>query len=111
MHFKTNRCLVITACGRGKHCRTNVDSTGFPRSHLPRQKTFFGFQTGEMVVANVPSGKFAGRHVGRVRCRSSGSFVLVTSAGKLDGINHKYMKAVQRNDGYQYSDKVVQVYR
>ena len=110
LYFKTNRCLVITACGRGKHCRTNVDSTGFPRSYLPRQKTFFGFQTGEMVVANVPSGKHAGRYVGRVSCRSSGSFGITTSAGRVDGINHKYMKTIQHNDGYQYSEKVVAIY-
>jgi hypothetical protein len=33
-----------------------------------------GFQTGDMVRAEVPKGKHAGIHVGRVAVRASGSF-------------------------------------
>ena len=110
LHFKTEKCLVIKTCGRGKHCRTNVTDSGFPKGYLPRRKNFFGFQTGYMVVANVPSGKKEGQYVGRVACRSTGSFKITTQVGKIDGINHRYMKAVQRHDGYSYSEKTVNLY-
>ena len=105
-HFKTNDCLVIVANGRGSHCRTNVDKQGFPiGKYYPRKKDFFGFQTGNMVIANVPSGAKCGKHRGRVTCRSSGSFNIKTSAGLVQGINYKYMRPILLNDGYSYSHK------
>jgi 5-methylcytosine-specific restriction endonuclease McrA len=61
--------LLITAKGHGCRQRCNVDATGFPVSYAPRKKKFAGFQTGDLVCAVVPSGKAAGRHVGRVAIR------------------------------------------
>ncbi|HEX2622098.1 MAG TPA: RNA-guided endonuclease IscB, partial [Phototrophicaceae bacterium] len=74
--------LHIKATGHGSHqiCRTN--KYGFPARYRLHQKRHFGFQTGDMVRALVPSGKYTGRHIGRVACRATGSFDLKTTAGK-----------------------------
>ena len=76
---------------------------GFPTKHRTRCKTFLGFQTGDMVRAVLPSGKFAGTHVGRLAVRESGVFDLRTGLGKISPVRHKYCKTVHRNDGYMYA--------
>jgi 5-methylcytosine-specific restriction endonuclease McrA len=91
--------LLLQSTGRGVHARTKPDAYGFPRLRLPRTKTFFGFQTGDLVVADCVKGKYVGRHVGRVACRSTGNFDIKTLKGKVT-VNHKYCKIVQRGDGY-----------
>ncbi|MEW6448262.1 MAG: hypothetical protein AB1426_09260 [Bacillota bacterium] len=45
-----------------------------PVSHRARKKTHFSFMTGDLVLADVPKGKYAGRWVGRVAVRASGYF-------------------------------------
>ena len=107
LRFKTDLCMVIEAKGRGRHCRTNLDKFGFPRSYLPRRKQFFGFQTGQMVRAVVPEGKKQGTYYGSVACRSSGSFDIKTPQGRIEGINYKYCKILAVNDGYRYSYKKI----
>ncbi|MBR1695266.1 MAG: RRXRR domain-containing protein [Selenomonas sp.] len=107
LYFGTKTVQIITAAGRGKHCRTNVNKFGFPTGYLSRQKQFFGFQTGDMVKAVVPNGKKAGTYFGKVMCRKRGSFDIKTSAGRIGDINHKYFQLVQRSDGYVYSMKAV----
>ena len=37
--------------------RTRLDAYGFPRGYLFREKQVHGFATGDMVLADVPSGK------------------------------------------------------
>ncbi|GLC97798.1 hypothetical protein Tamer19_72070 [Cupriavidus sp. TA19] len=66
--------LCIKCTGRGSYQRTRLTAHGFPRGYLMRSKRAFGFQTGDMVKAVVPSGKKAGTHVGRVAIRATGSF-------------------------------------
>ncbi|MGW2748433.1 RNA-guided endonuclease IscB [Streptomyces sp. NPDC001450] len=95
--------LVAGCTGRGTHCRTRTDKHGLPRLRLPRQKTFHGFQTGDFVRAVVPSGKKAGTHTGRVAIRASGSFNIATATGTVQGIRHKYVRILQRADGYAYT--------
>lgn len=102
LYFGTKVVHVITAVGRGKHCRTNVNAYGFPRGYLARQKQHFGFQTGDMVKAIVTRGKKIGTYFGRVLCRKTGSFDVRTKAERIQGINHKYFKLIQRSDGYSY---------
>ncbi len=103
LHFKTDNVLYIKAIGRGSHCRTNLDKYGFPRSYLPRQKYFFGFQSGDMVKAVVPKGKYKGTWYGSIACRSTGSFNINLIKGRVQGINHKYCQIVQKSDGYKYT--------
>jgi 5-methylcytosine-specific restriction endonuclease McrA len=91
--------LSVQATGRGSHQRTRTDAFGFPRLLCPRSKRVHGFATGDLVRADVPKGKHAGVHVGRVAVRSTGSF----RVGSHDGINHKHCTIVQRQDGYTHA--------
>lgn len=97
-----SRTLLITAQGRGLYQRTNVDASGFPRGYLTREKRIRGFSTGDLVQAEVPMHlKTGGRRLGRVAVRASGSF----RVGKIDGINARYCRVIQRSDGYGYALK------
>ena len=107
LYFGTKVVQVIIAKGRGKHQRTNVNASGFPRSYLSQQKEFFGFQTGDLVRAVVPKGKYAGTYVGRVSCRKRGSFQITGTFGTINSINHKYFSLIQKGDGYSYEQKFV----
>lgn len=98
----TRQPLLITAKGWGNRQMCTPNKYGFPNKHRTRCKTFFGFQTGDMVKAILPSGKFAGTHVGRVAVRESGVFDLRTAWGKISPVRHKYCTIVHRNDGYMY---------
>jgi 5-methylcytosine-specific restriction endonuclease McrA len=95
--------LAIKATGRGAYQRTRVIASGFPRGYLMRKKAAFGFRTGDMVVASVPTGKKAGVHRGRVAIRETGSFNIQTSTGVVQGIRHKRCRLQMRADGYGYS--------
>lgn len=95
--------LGIKCAGRGADQRTRLTASGFPRGYLTRQKRVFGFQTGDLVMAAVPSGKKAGIHVGRVAVRASGSFNIQTRASVVQGISHRYCRLIQRSDGYGYA--------
>jgi 5-methylcytosine-specific restriction endonuclease McrA len=97
--------LAIKAGGRGSYQRTNLDSFGFPRGCLMRQKKVKGFQTGDIVCAVVPKGKRIGKHFGRVAIRARGSFNIQTSSGIVSDINHKYCRLIQRTDGYSYQPR------
>ncbi|MFF3623597.1 RNA-guided endonuclease IscB [Streptomyces sp. NPDC002467] len=94
--------LAVTATGRGAYTRTRTDKYGFPRLRLPRQKQFFGYQTGDLARAVVPSGKETGTHTGRIAVRATGSFNIKTVRGLVQGIGHKYFRLLQRADGYAY---------
>ena len=89
--------LKVKAMGRGKHQRTKIDKFGFPRGYCMRTKFVHGFQTGDLVRAIVPKGKYAGNHYGRVGVRKTGIFAV----NGID-INYKYCTLVQRGCGYQF---------
>lgn len=95
--------LTIKATGRGSYQRSRLDRFGFVRGYLTRQKRHFGFQTGDLVKAEVPSGKKAGIHVGRVAVRATGSFNIQTPTGVVQGVSHRHCRMLQRGDGYGYS--------
>ena len=80
------------------------DKYGFPRTKAKSGKRFFGFQTGDMVKAVVPTGKNKGVHTGTVAVRSNGKFAILFQKGKIDGINQKYCKRIHAQDGYVYSN-------
>jgi 5-methylcytosine-specific restriction endonuclease McrA len=102
LHLAAFDVQYVIAKGKGKHSRTNLDAYGFPRGHFTQHKNFFGFQTGDMVKAVVPKGKNKGIWYGRVLCRKIGFFDLKTRDKRVQGINHKYCRLTQANDGYQY---------
>ena len=95
--------LLIAAKGHGMRQMCRTDKYGFPKCHMPRQKRHFGFRTGDLVKAVVPSGKYRGTHVGRVAIRASGSFNIATTHGLVQGINHRHCQIVQHGDGYAYA--------
>jgi 5-methylcytosine-specific restriction endonuclease McrA len=102
--FRTNQPLLIKATGHGTRQRCRTDKFGFPKSHAPKAKFFQGFQTGDLVSASVPKGKFAGQYVGRIAIRFRPSFVLQLPDKKFD-VHPKYLTHIHRNDGYNYAFK------
>ncbi|WP_081772027.1 RNA-guided endonuclease IscB [Paraburkholderia nodosa] len=94
--------LTIAATGRGSYQRTRLTRYGFPRGYLMRQKQVQGFQTGDHVRADVPHGKRAGVHTGRVAVRATGSFNIQTATAVVQGISHRHCTLIQRGDGYAY---------
>jgi 5-methylcytosine-specific restriction endonuclease McrA len=103
LQILTSQPLLITARGWGNRQMCTPNKYGFPARHRTRCKTFFGFQTGDMVRAILPTGKFAGAHVGRLTVRESGVFEMRTPIGKVSPVRHKYCKSIHRNDGYIYA--------
>ena len=107
-HLETSQVvpLLITATGHGNRQMCGVNAHGFPIRHRQRIKLHFGYQSGDQVRAVVLKGARAGTHVGRVLARASGSFDLVTTAGRQAGISYKYCYPIHRNDGYSYQQGV-----
>ena len=96
--------LIWKAIGRGTRQMCNTDKYGFPKGHRQNKKNHFGFQTNDMVKADIPRGKYQGNHAGRVAVRTSGYFDIKNITGNriCQGINHKYFQLSQRADGWQY---------
>ncbi len=90
--------LAIKATGHGVRQRCGTDKYGFPFRHSQRGKNYLGFQTGDMVRAVVPKGKYAGTNIGRIAIRFQPSF-------KLNGffVHPKYLERLHRVDGYNYA--------
>jgi hypothetical protein len=91
------RPVLIEATGHGKRNRSWTNKHGFPIRHAPRRKTECGFRTGDLVVADVPAGKYRGAHVGRVAIRFGQSFQVGKAA-----IHPRHLRAIHRADGYDY---------
>ncbi len=90
--------IKIKAVCRGSRQMCRVNKYGFPRTKLKQCKRVHGFQTGDIVRAVVPKGKYAGVHFGRVAVRTRGNF----RVNKID-MNWKYCQLIQGADGYEYS--------
>jgi 5-methylcytosine-specific restriction endonuclease McrA len=100
--LETLQPLLIKSSGHGSRQMCGNNKYGFPIRHRSRQQVHKGFQTGDIVKAVVTKGKKMGIYVGRVLCRSSGSFDISTQSGRVTGINHKYCRHLHRKDGYTY---------
>jgi 5-methylcytosine-specific restriction endonuclease McrA len=94
--------LAVAATGRGIYQRTTPDRYGFPRLTRPRAKQQFGFSTGDLVRASVPTGKKRGVYTGRVAIRSTGYFNVKTRHGLVQGVHQRHVRLLQRADGYAY---------
>lgn len=93
----------IKCAGRGSYQRTLLTKFGFPRSYLMKTKSVHGFQTGDMVKAIVPKGKYAGEYTGRVAVRARGIFNLTTTTELLQCVSHRHCRLISRNNGYGYT--------
>lgn len=94
--------LILKAKGHGRRQRCGTDRYGLPIRHAPAQKFFMGFQTGDLVKANVLTGKYAGTYAGRIAIRFKLSFKL-TTGGKSFDVHPKYLKTIHKSDGYEYA--------
>ncbi len=101
-----SKVIVAKSSGRGKYARTIPDKFGFPRLTLPRTKQVREFQTGDRVMAVVPSGKKSGTYVGRVAVRSSGIFNVHTDVRTVSGISYRYCTMLQRSDGWAWFTQI-----
>lgn len=101
--IKNIKPLKITAKGHGTRQMCGTDKYGFPTRHRSKVQIHQGFQTGDIVKAVVTKGKKIGSYVGRVLCRATGSFDIVTSSSRVAGISHKYCQPIHRKDGYSYA--------
>lgn len=100
--------LTIQTLGRGQYRRTNVSACGFPRGYRTRHKRVQGFQTGDLVRAVIPAGKYARRHMGVVVVRISGYFDLEKNGRRVaQGIHARHFRLLQRSDGYGYEQAPV----
>jgi 5-methylcytosine-specific restriction endonuclease McrA len=99
----TQQPLLIKATGHGTRQMCGTDRYGFPVRYRSRTQIHKGFQTGDIVKANVTSGKKPGTYVGRVLCRAIGSFDIATKLGRVGGISHKYCTHIHKKDGYNYA--------
>jgi 5-methylcytosine-specific restriction endonuclease McrA len=93
--------LQIIAKGHGTRQRCRPNAYGFPIGHAPRAKKFAGFQTGDIVTARIPKGKFAGSYAGRIAIRHRPSFSLRTKDKTFD-VHPKYLTIIHHADGYAY---------
>jgi hypothetical protein len=102
LNIKGYQPLLIKAMGHGSRQMVASDKYGFPRGAAKlRQKSLFGFQTGDIVKAVVPKGKYAGTHNGRIVVRKTGNFQIKTSTQTFD-VNRKYCRYLHKSDGFNY---------
>ena len=96
-----------TAVGRGNRQIAGVDEYGFPFRWRKRKKVHHGFQTGDIVTADIPKGKYKGIRQGRVAVRATGYFDIKNDIGKriCQGIAARFFHLLQRADGWQHERK------
>jgi 5-methylcytosine-specific restriction endonuclease McrA len=91
--------LFIKSYAHGSRQLWQTDAFGFPKRSRAKEKTKFGFRTGDWVRAVASKGVLCGTHIGRVSTRAKPNFKI----GNADGIHPKHIVLLQRNDGYEYS--------
>ncbi len=96
------RPLGIRAMGHGTRQMCRTDAHGFPQTHRGRQKGYFGMQTGDLVKAMVPKGKYIGTLMSRVVVKASGWFDLVIH-GKKASVHQQHCTRLWAADGYTYT--------
>jgi hypothetical protein len=93
--------LKVVAKGHGTRQRCRPNKYGFPARHAPKSKFFMGFTTGDMVKADIPKGKYTGKHTGRIAIRFRPSFMLLLPNKRFD-VHPKYLANIHKADGYEY---------
>ena len=79
-----------------------MNEHGFPRTKAKAASHAFGFRTGNIVKAVVPSGKPQGTHVGKVAIKARGTFTITTQERAVPDVPHRYCRRVHQADGYKY---------
>ena len=95
--------LRIKASGRHSRQMCKMDRYGFPVGKAKGPSIVFGWHTGDMVHAIVPTtSKKVGTYIGRVAIKSDGYFKITGTFGIVEGIHARYCHPLHRNDGYGY---------
>lgn len=102
LHILGVQPLVIKAMGHGTRQMCHTNAYGFPKSHRARKKRYFGMQTGDIVKAVVPRGKYVGTWISRVVVRADGWFGVVIH-GKKASVHQKRCTRLWASDGYAYN--------
>ena len=100
---RITRITTVQAKGRGSRQMCKPDKYGFPRTRAKSVKRLHGFQTGDRVKLNQPSGKYKGQHEGVVSIRVTGMFDLKTTKGLKITAKYDRFTLLQRFDGHAYS--------
>jgi hypothetical protein len=96
---------IWSAKGRGNRQRCRTDGYGFPIRYLSGQKQHFGFQTGDLVRADIPRGKYAGTWTGRATVKASGQILITTATDVHPTTHYRHCRILQRGDGWHYTQK------
>ena len=102
---KTNGyVLYLKAMGRGNRLRGAINKCGIiVTKWKDRSKRFHGLQTGDIVHASIPNGKYQCEYTGRIMIRKSGSHDIRTTSGSLATCTKKSkIRVLQYTDGYSY---------
>lgn len=94
--------LVIQAQRWQRRQMCLVDRYGFPRTHAKGASRAYGFKTGDVVRAIVPTGKPRGTHEGKVAIKARGQFTITTRRRTVPDVPHRCCKRIHRADGYTY---------
>ena len=95
--------LMVKAMGHGNRLRGNINACGvIITKYRNRSKSYKGFVSGDIVKADIPRGKYAGRYTGRITIRHTGTFSLKTTDGAKIDVNCKHLAVIQKADGYNY---------
>jgi 5-methylcytosine-specific restriction endonuclease McrA len=97
----TTKILKVKATGFGGRQRCQTDKFGYPQKHRPL-RPILGFCTGDIVRADVPSGKYKGTFTARV-CPMSHGYGEFVIDKKRRSIKLEYLTPVHRKDGYDYA--------
>jgi 5-methylcytosine-specific restriction endonuclease McrA len=93
---------LITAKRRQRRQMVLMDKHGFPRTSAKQSSCVQGFRTGDIVRADVLTGKKIGSHSGRVAVRASGFFNITTSTATIQGVAARSCIPLHHADGYSY---------
>ncbi len=101
---RTCGCVLhAEAMGRGSRFRGLTNSCGIIITKFKRgPKRRFGFMTGDIVRADVRSGKYAGIHTGRVMVRTTGWFDVRCTNGAKITAKYSDCRILQRSCGYKF---------
>ncbi len=98
---------IWTAKGRGTRQMCGTDRYGFPIRHRTRQRRHFGFQTGDLITAEILRGKYVGKWAGRATVKARGHIVIATVMGVKPETSYKHCQLLQRGDGWHYNQRHV----
>ena len=93
---------------RGRRQMCLVNAIGFPRVGPKAGVRFFGYQTGDVVRAEIPKGKNVGVHMVRLSVSVDGSFLMKPRSGEAFKSSYKYItRLVDRCGSFEYEFNTV----